>query len=127
MQPLFDRLLGVAGRIPEVGPVIARNRSGIATFLASSTSAAGALRLLNSCNKPGQAGRTLDLTFFAVTKALDVVIGEIWARRKARRVSSGKFTKFEARIGSTADAAVFSLSTAVIMFSWFYLPDRLPA
>lgn len=110
-----------------MGPVIARNRSGIATFLASSTSAAGALQLLNSRNKPVQAGRTLDLTFFAVIKALDVVIGELWAKRKARRVSSGKFTKIEARIGSTADAAVFSLSTAVVMFSWVYLPDRLPA
>lgn len=130
LQPLFDKLLGLASHAPEtlgLGPAIVRNRTKMATFLASSTSAAGALQLLNSRNKPEQAGRTLDLTFFAVVKALDVVIGELWARRKAHRVASGKFTKFETKLGSTADAAVFSLSAAVIMYSWFYLPDRLPA
>lgn len=130
LQPLFEKLLGLASHAPKtlgVGPAILHNKTRIATFLASSTSAAGALQLLNSRNKTEQAGRTLDLTFFAVVKALDVVIGELWARRKARRVASGKFTKFEAKLGSTADAAVFSLSAAVIMFSWFYLPDKLPA
>lgn len=130
LQPLFEKLLGFAGHTPEplgIGRVVARHQARVATFLASSVSAAGAIQLLNSRIKTDQAGRTLDLTFFAVVKALDVIIGELWARRKARRVSSGKFTKLEAKIGNVADAAVFAMSAAVIMFSWFYLPDRLPA
>lgn len=81
---------------------------------------------MNTCKKSHDAGRTLDLTFFAVSKALDVIVGELWARRKARRVSSGKFTNFEIKIGNAADAVVFAASAAAITFSWFYLPDRLP-
>ena len=39
------------------------------------------------------AGRTMDLTLFAVTRALDVVVGDIWARHKARRLARNKWTK----------------------------------
>jgi hypothetical protein len=39
------------------------------------------------------AGRTMDLTLFAVTRAFDVVVGELWSQRKARRVAAGKWTK----------------------------------
>ncbi|KAI5852669.1 hypothetical protein DFP73DRAFT_602686 [Morchella snyderi] len=126
LEPFFDKLLGHTPESSGVGRYINRYRSRIATFLASSTSAAGAIQLLNTCKKSHDAGRTLDLTFFAVSKALDVIVGELWARRKARRVSSGKFTNFEIKIGNAADAVVFAASAAAITFSWFYLPDRLP-
>lgn len=36
------------------------------------------------------AGRSLDLTLFAVTRALDVIVGELWARRKQKRLAAGK-------------------------------------
>lgn len=39
------------------------------------------------------AGRTLDLTLFAVTRALDVVIGDLWSRHKARRMASRRWSK----------------------------------
>jgi hypothetical protein len=39
------------------------------------------------------AGRTVDLTLFAVTRAVDVVVGELWARHKARRTAAGKWSK----------------------------------
>lgn len=39
------------------------------------------------------AGRTMDLTLFAVTRAVDVLVGELWAQRKARRVGAGQWTK----------------------------------
>jgi hypothetical protein len=39
------------------------------------------------------AGRTMDLTLFAVTRAVDVIIGELWAQRKARRISAGEWNK----------------------------------
>jgi hypothetical protein len=35
----------------------------------------------------------MDLTLFAVTRALDVVVGDVWARHKARRWVSNKWTK----------------------------------
>jgi hypothetical protein len=35
----------------------------------------------------------MDLTLFAVTRALDVVVGDVWARHKARRLASNKWTK----------------------------------
>lgn len=42
------------------------------------------------------AGRTLDLTLFSVTRAVDVLIGEWWSRRSARRQASGRWTKVRA-------------------------------
>lgn len=62
------------------------------------------------------AGRTMDLTLFAATQAVDVIIGELWARHKARRQRAGTWTKvplshlsplslylLSARLGSTDD------------------------
>jgi hypothetical protein len=39
------------------------------------------------------AGRTLDLTLFAVTRALDVIVGELWYLRRSRRLKENKWTK----------------------------------
>jgi hypothetical protein len=75
---------------------------------------------------PSPAGKTMDLTLYAVTRALDVVIGELWSKRKARRAAAGKWTRLESIIGHTADAGIFALSSGVVMWAWFYLPDRLP-
>jgi hypothetical protein len=36
------------------------------------------------------AGRTMDLTLFAVTRALDVIIGDLWSRRGSPANPSGK-------------------------------------
>lgn len=38
------------------------------------------------------AGRTMDLTLFAVTRALDVVVGELWSHRRNARLPAGKQT-----------------------------------
>ncbi|KAI9767163.1 MAG: hypothetical protein M1839_004618 [Geoglossum umbratile] len=75
---------------------------------------------------PRLAGRTMDLTLYAVTRALDVVVGELWSSRKARRTAAGRWTRLESLIGHTADAGVFALSSGLVMWAWFYLPDRLP-
>lgn len=72
------------------------------------------------------AGRTLDLTLFAATRALDVIVGELWARRKARRMDSGSWTRLEALVGHLTDPAIFSTSSALVMWAWFYVPSRLP-
>ena len=34
----------------------------------------------------------MDLTLFAVTRAVDVIVGEFWSQRKARRTALGKWT-----------------------------------
>lgn len=39
------------------------------------------------------AGRTIDLTLFAATRAIDVLVGELWSQRRARRQVAGKWTK----------------------------------
>lgn len=72
------------------------------------------------------AGRTLDLTLFAFTRALDVVVGELWHRRRTRRVAAGKWTALERAVSRFTDPAVFALSSGLVMWTWFYHPPRLP-
>ncbi|KAJ4025178.1 hypothetical protein NW752_002646 [Fusarium irregulare] len=72
------------------------------------------------------AGRTMDLTLFAVTRALDVVVGDIWARHKARRLAHNKWTKAERFVSKFADPLVFAASSGLVMWAWFYHPKRLP-
>ncbi|PQE30014.1 integral membrane protein [Rutstroemia sp. NJR-2017a WRK4] len=72
------------------------------------------------------AGRTMDLTLFAVTRAADVVVGELWARHKASRVGKGKWSKIEQTISTLTDPTVFAFSCALIMWSFIYTPARLP-
>ncbi|WQF81712.1 Putative transmembrane protein [Colletotrichum destructivum] len=73
------------------------------------------------------AGRTLDLTLFTLTRALDVIVGELWARRRARRIAEGSWTKAERIIGRFTDPSLFVTSCAFIMWAWFYHPSRLPS
>jgi hypothetical protein len=61
-----------------------------------------------------------------VTRAVDVIVGELWHRRKARRQAAQKWTRLEAVIGTLIDPAVFALSSGLIMWSWIYVPSRLP-
>lgn len=39
------------------------------------------------------AGRTLDLTLFATSRALDVIVGELWSQRKDRRIATRTWSK----------------------------------
>jgi hypothetical protein len=59
-------------------------------------------------------------------RATDVVIGELWQRRKDRTRRPGKFNRIESTIGKLADPAVFALSAACIMYAWIYTPEKLP-
>jgi len=38
------------------------------------------------------AGRTMDLTLFAVTRALDVMVGELWSQRRLRKIALGEWS-----------------------------------
>ncbi|CZS99382.1 related to integral membrane protein [Rhynchosporium agropyri] len=72
------------------------------------------------------AGRTMDLTLFAVTRALDVVIGELWTQRRDRRKTTRRWSSIDKVISTLADPAIFASSCALIMWAWIYTPDRLP-
>lgn len=96
--------------------------------------------------KPLLAGRTLDLTLFSVTRALDVLVGEWWSQRGSQRRAAGRWTKVslffstpstqlpqqtdtqqvESLISNLADPAIFASSCALIMWSWFFHPEALP-
>jgi hypothetical protein len=73
------------------------------------------------------AGRTLDLTLFAATQALDVAVGELWSRFQARRRAAGiPKTVVETAISRLVDPAMFAVSSGLVMWTWFYAPSRLP-
>lgn len=61
-----------------------------------------------------------------MTRALDVIGGELWHRRKLRRQAANKWTAAEAAISRLTDPAIFALSSGLIMWTWIYLPSRLP-
>jgi hypothetical protein len=60
--------------------------------------------------------RTVDLTFAALVRAIDVILQHLWTPK----TRAGKFVKRE------VDTMVFAISCTIIMFAWFYAPERLP-
>lgn len=73
------------------------------------------------------AGRTLDLSLFAAARALDVIVGEVWSRRPARRrATPDVWTKLDGAVSRLTDPAVFTTSCALIMWTWIYQPSLLP-
>lgn len=77
--------------------------------------------------RPELAGRTLDLTFFAITRAADVLANLSWDAWKRRRNGRSTGPSVQDIAQPVADAGVFALSSAIVMWAWFYLPERLPA
>lgn len=72
------------------------------------------------------AGRTIDLTLFAFSRAADTIIGQLWTRRKARKVQANSWRWYDRLISYQADASMFAVSCALIMWAWVYVPERLP-
>ncbi|UPX15751.1 uncharacterized protein EKO05_0006190 [Ascochyta rabiei] len=68
--------------------------------------------------RPDLAGRTLDLTLFAVVRALDVAV--------CTTTSSLQPSSRLHQAASKLPTPLFCLSAATIMWSWFYSPSRLP-
>ncbi|KAF2017015.1 hypothetical protein BU24DRAFT_142049 [Aaosphaeria arxii CBS 175.79] len=67
------------------------------------------------------AGRTMDLTMFAVVRALDVVVTSSWRRLSRHRPSSSSV----AVVSRNTPPVLFSFAAATIMHAWFYAPSRL--
>ncbi|KAJ5666704.1 hypothetical protein N7462_011113 [Penicillium macrosclerotiorum] len=76
--------------------------------------------------RPELVGRTMDLTLFTVTRAVDVIACIAWSRWSRRRKTQNRWTVVETLLPGLADAGVFAMSAAVVMWAWFYLPERLP-
>ncbi|KAE8362825.1 hypothetical protein BDV27DRAFT_14622 [Aspergillus caelatus] len=76
--------------------------------------------------RPQFAGRTMDLTLFSFTRAVDLVACIIWARWRGWRSARGRWSWAESLAPKLADSGVFAASAAVVMWAWFYLPERLP-
>lgn len=76
------------------------------------------------------AGRTLDLTLFAAVRALDVIIGELWSQRRSHCApTSGRSTagaRLDRLTSNLADPLIFSLTSGIVMWNWFYSPQSLP-
>ncbi|KAJ5175866.1 uncharacterized protein N7482_001743 [Penicillium canariense] len=75
---------------------------------------------------PELVGRTMDLTLFTATRAVDVLACMAWSRWSRRRKAQHRWTIAESFAPGLADAGVFAMSAAVVMWAWFYLPERLP-
>ena len=77
------------------------------------------------CSKP-IAGRTMDLTLFAVVRSIETIIGNIWSRHQSSRAAHGRWTQLEQFISRYVDASVFAASSGMIMWAWIYYPYKLP-
>lgn len=72
------------------------------------------------------AGRTMDLTLFTLTRAVDAMVCLAWSTWCHRRKLRNCLTKAESVAPQLADAGAFAASSAIVMWAWFYLPERLP-
>jgi len=63
--------------------------------------------------------RTVDLTLAALVRGIDVVVQSLWRGRQST-------TRVERLVKKEADTIVFAVSCTIIMFAWFYKPERLP-
>lgn len=59
----------------------------------------------------------MDLTCFAVVRAMDVIVGELWARRKAYLTSVNRWGRLDEFVSYIADTALFSASSVLVMVS----------
>lgn len=76
--------------------------------------------------RPELVGRTMDLTIFTATRAVDVIACLAWNRWSRRRKMQNRWTLAESLVPGLADAGVFAMSAAIVMWAWFYQPERLP-
>ncbi|ETS79154.1 hypothetical protein PFICI_09007 [Pestalotiopsis fici W106-1] len=112
-------------------------RQRLARFLSAFCAAWYSLKLLQSKHSDAFTERATvqsddaqphrlveDLTLFALTRALDVIVGELWDRR--HRTKRRPWAQLDTAISKLTDPSIFALSCGFIMWSWFYYPSRLP-
>lgn len=110
------------------------NGNGLATI--NGKSSAFELHNVNQSNdsarpaelkRPELAGRTLDLTLFSLVRAVSIVVHSGWNAWTHRQKTPNRgSSRIEALLPRIADSGVFAGSAAVVMWAWFYCPERLP-
>lgn len=76
---------------------------------------------------PHYAGKTMDFTLFALCRALDVAAITAWNRSRSKSWHPERRAPAIANaVRKLADPGIFATSAAIIMWSWFYSPHRLP-
>ena len=68
------------------------------------------------------AGKTLDLTILAGSRALDTLIINLWRRSQSHYLP----TTTSKAVSQHSSTLLFALSSGTIMWAWFYHPTRLP-
>jgi hypothetical protein len=63
--------------------------------------------------------RTVDLTLAAFVRAVDVIVQSVWRTRSPK-------SRVERTLQKEVDTIAFAVSCTIIMFAWFYAPERLP-
>ena len=63
--------------------------------------------------------RTVDLTLATLVRGIDVIVQSLWRGRQPS-------TRLGRVVKKQADTIVFAVSCTIIMFAWFYTPERLP-
>ena len=78
-------------------------------------------------NPPIYAGKTTNFTSFAFCRAVDVIVVSIWTRTRTRSWHPEQRTpQLATSLRKIIDPSVFAISAAMVMWSWFYAPERLP-
>jgi hypothetical protein len=72
-----------------------------------------------------QAGGTLDFTLLVSVRALEALTREVWARHCNPSRTKPRH-KLESLLGQSADSSLFIISAGIVMWAWFYHPNRLP-
>lgn len=73
------------------------------------------------------AGKTIDFTLFSACRAFDVLIISTWMSTSGRRFHPNHLApRLSLLAKKLADPSLFATSAAIIMWSWFYSPERLP-
>lgn len=72
------------------------------------------------------AGKTMDLTLFAVIRATDILIGRLWSCHRSHRIAKNRWSRIEHCVSHLTDAGIFVVSAGAVMWAWVYLPERLP-
>ncbi|CEL00704.1 Putative Integral membrane protein (AFU_orthologue; AFUA_2G12300) [Aspergillus calidoustus] len=81
---------------------------------------------LHPHTQPQFAGRTMDLTLFTFTRALDSLACISWAWIRQKYEGNPRWASVDSLVPRLGDSAVFAASAAVVMWAWFYVPERLP-
>ena len=71
-------------------------------------------------------GTTIDLTVLAAVRAFDTTIVNLCRPRKTAAKTARARSSAAYNLSRHGDSLIFAISSGVIMWAWFYLPDRVP-